>query len=96
MENNNVERKFVQMLENIDVRMFLKASPLESGERSKLDKVLSNEMYYSTLYANSNAADEKCKELLTIFKCSVDVSGMSSENRGKVNSDIKPQIIEIK
>lgn len=63
MENKCMEREFEQLLTNIDVRMFLKASPLESGERSKLDKVLSNEMYYSTLYANSKAADNLIAEI---------------------------------
>lgn len=57
---NEIEMReaFEQMLGNIDVRIFLKASPLESGERSKLDKVLSLDMYYKSLYANSKNADK--------------------------------------
>lgn len=52
--------------------------------------------YQGNVYGLLCQLDEKCKELLTIFKCSVDVSGMSSENRDRVNSDIKPKMIEIK
>lgn len=58
MNNMEMRKAFEQMLENIDVRMFLKASPLESGERSKLDKVLSEEMYYDSLYAHSLKAEQ--------------------------------------
>ena len=62
---NDVERRkaFEQMLENIDTRIFLKASPLESGERSKLDKALSEDMYYNFLYAHSKAAEDLLNEI---------------------------------
>ena len=57
-----MRKAFEQMLENIDVKIFLKASPLESGERSKLDKVLSNDMYYESLYAHSDKAEKLIKK----------------------------------
>lgn len=62
---NDFEKRkaFEEMLGNIDVRMFLKASPLESGERSKLDKVLSDDMYYESLYAHSNQAEELIEQI---------------------------------
>lgn len=64
MMNSFEKRKaFEQMLENIDTRMFLKASPLESGERSKLDKVLSYDMYYNSLYAHSKEADKLIEQI---------------------------------
>lgn len=63
MKNFEMRKAFEQMLENVDVSMFLKASPLESGERSKLDKVLSNDMYYNYLYANSKNADDLIAEI---------------------------------
>ena len=58
MNDIEMRKAFEQMLEDIDVRMFLKASPLESGERSRLDKVLSNDMYYNSLYAHSEKAEK--------------------------------------
>lgn len=58
-----MRKAFEQMLENIDSRMFLKASPLESGERSRLDKCLSETMYYDSLYANSRKADDLIAEI---------------------------------
>ena len=63
MNTIEMRRAFEQMLENIDSRMFLKASPLESGERSKLDKCLSETMYYDSLYANSKEADDLVAEI---------------------------------
>lgn len=63
MDNAEMRKAFEDMLKNIDIRMFLKASPLESGERSKLDKVLSYEMYYDSLYANSKEADALIEEI---------------------------------
>lgn len=63
MNDNEMRKAFEQMLGNIDVRMFLKASPLESGERSKLDKVLSNDMYYDSLYAHSEGAEQLINEI---------------------------------
>lgn len=63
MNDYEMKEAFEQMLENIDARMFLKASPLESGERSKLDKALSHDMYYNSLYANSERADNLIKEI---------------------------------
>ena len=63
MNNEEMRKAFDQMLENIDVRMYLKASPLESGERSKLDKVLSYDMYYDSLYAHSREADKLINEI---------------------------------
>ena len=59
MNYSEMRKAFEQMLENIDVKIFLKASPLESGERSKLDKVLSNDMYYESLYAHSDRSEER-------------------------------------
>ncbi len=63
MEENKLRKAFEQMLGNIDAKIFLKASPLESGERSKLDKVLSEDMYYECLYAHSNEAEKLIKEI---------------------------------
>lgn len=63
MNNFEMRKAFEQMLKNVDARMFLKASPLESGERSKLDKVLSDDMYYNSLYANSKQADDLVAEI---------------------------------
>lgn len=63
MTTIEMRKAFEQMLENIDSRMFLKASPLESGERSKLDKCLSETMYYDLLYANSKKADDLVAEI---------------------------------
>jgi len=63
MNYSEMRKAFEQMLENIDVKIFLKASPLESGERSKLDKVLSNDMYYESLYAHSDKAEKLIKEI---------------------------------
>lgn len=62
---NDIEKGkvFENMLENIDTRIYLKASPLESGERSKLDKALTLDMYYKFLYANSKAADDLVEEI---------------------------------
>ena len=63
MTTIEMKEAFEQMLENIDSRMFLKASPLESGERSRLDKCLSETMYYDSLYANSKKADDLVAEI---------------------------------
>lgn len=63
MTTIEMRKAFEQMLENTDSRMFLKASPLESGERSRLDKCLSESMYYDSLYANSKKADELVAEI---------------------------------
>lgn len=63
MNDLEMRKAFEKMLENVDARMFLKASPLESGERSKLDKVLSEDMYYNYLYANSKEADDLVAEI---------------------------------
>ena len=63
MNDIEMRKAFKQMLGNIDVRMFLKASPLESGERSKLDKVLSEDMYYDALYAHSEEAERLIEEI---------------------------------
>lgn len=63
MNDIEMRKAFEQMLENIDMRMFLRASPLESGERSKLDKVLSNDMYYDALYAHSEKAENLIEEI---------------------------------
>lgn len=63
MNDIEMRKAFEQMLGNIDVRMFLKASPLESGERSKLDKVLSNDLYYESLYAHSEDAEKLIEEI---------------------------------
>lgn len=54
---NSAER-FVESIKYGDVRSFLKASPLESGERSKLDKELPEEYYYLNLYAHTKKAEE--------------------------------------
>ncbi|MDO4327638.1 MAG: hypothetical protein Q4E24_16710 [bacterium] len=63
MNDIEMRKAFEQMLGKIDVRMFLKASPLESGERSKLDKVLSADMYYDALYAHSEDAETLIEEI---------------------------------
>lgn len=63
MNDIEMRKAFEKMLENIDTRIFLKASPLESGERSKLDKALSEDMYYESLYAHSKAADDLIEEI---------------------------------
>lgn len=63
MNDIEMRKAFEQMLGKIDVRMFLKASPLESGERSKLDKVLSADMYYDALYAHSEDAESLIEEI---------------------------------
>ena len=63
MNDHEMRKEFEQMLGDIDVRMFLKASPHASGERSKLDKSLSSDMFYNSLYANSEKADDLIAEI---------------------------------
>ena len=58
------KEEFEGMIEEVDIRMFLKASPLESGERSKLDRALTKDYYYEELYANSKAADDLVQEII--------------------------------
>lgn len=57
LEHNLTER-FEELIKEGDVRNFLKASPLESGERSVLDRELTEDYYYSNLYAHSEKAEE--------------------------------------
>lgn len=63
VEQNSTE-KFEELIKQGDVRNFLKASPLESGERSTFDKVLTEEYYYLNLYAHS----KKAENLITLIQ----------------------------
>lgn len=56
---------FEELLMNSDVRYYLKASPLEAGERSQLDNALSEDYYYEHLYAHSNEAELKMEDIIT-------------------------------
>lgn len=56
LEQNSTE-KFEEEIKKGDVRSFLKASPLEAGERSRLERALTEDYYYSNLYAHSEKAE---------------------------------------
>lgn len=51
-----------------DVRYYLKASPLEAGERSRLDNALTEDYYFKHLYAHSDEAEKKINEILNKIK----------------------------
>lgn len=65
MENGFENLQFEELLMDSDVRYYLKASPFEAGERSKLDTALTEDYYYEHLYAHSQRAEEKMEEILT-------------------------------
>ena len=65
MENGFDNLQFEELLMDSDVRYYLKASPFEAGERSKLDTALTEDYYYEHLYAHSQRAEEKMEEILT-------------------------------
>lgn len=64
MENVFDNLQFEELLMDSDVRYYLKASPFEAGERSKLDTALTEDYYYEHLYAHSNRAEEKMEDIL--------------------------------
>ena len=70
MEMSNEERKrvFDDMLKEISLRIFLKATPYASGERSILDKILNPDIYYEHLYAHSKKAQELFEEIIARIK----------------------------
>lgn len=57
--------QFEELLMDSDVRYYLKASPLEAGERSRLDNALTEDYYYEHLYAHSNEAETVIEDILT-------------------------------
>lgn len=52
-----------ELVENSSVINYIKASPLESGLRSRLDKVLTEDYFYSNFYAHSEKAESRIKQL---------------------------------
>lgn len=64
MGEHEILRSFEEEMMRInDVRVYLKASPHESGERTALDKRLSKDLYYNSFYANSYEADALIAEI---------------------------------
>lgn len=57
------KRAFDSMLKEISLRIFLKATPYASGERSILDKMLNPDIYYDHLYAHSKNAQDLFEEV---------------------------------
>lgn len=55
---NGKDQKFDSEILKCSSRMYLEASPLNSGQRSKLDKCLTEDKFYNHLYANSIKADK--------------------------------------
>lgn len=64
MDRENDNLLFEELLMNSDVRYYLKASPLEAGERSRLDNALTEDYYYEHLYAHSNEAEMKIEDIM--------------------------------
>lgn len=62
---NSVNSNFEELLMGSDIRYYLKASPFEAGERSRLDNALTEDYYYKHLYAHSEEAEEKIEDILT-------------------------------
>lgn len=76
------EIDFGDLVENSSVVNYIKASPLESGERSKLDKVLTEDYFYNNFYAHSDKAEARIKQLKKqIYRDDIDVLILSG-NRG--------------
>ena len=46
INNRNDISEFEELLMNSDVRYYLKASPFEAGERSRLDNALTEDYYW--------------------------------------------------
>lgn len=64
INNRNDISEFEELLMNSDVRYYLKASPFEAGERSRLDNALTEDYYFDHLYAHSEEAEKKIEEIL--------------------------------
>lgn len=64
MSKEFTNMQFEELLMNSNVRYYLKASPFEAGERSKLDNALTEDYYYEHLYAHSDKAEKKIEDIL--------------------------------
>lgn len=64
MDKGHDNLQFEELLMDSNVRYYLKASPLEAGERSLLDNALTEDYYYDHLYAHSNEAEAKIEDIL--------------------------------
>lgn len=65
MDERHDDLQFEELLMDSDIRYYLKASPLEAGERSRLDNALTEDYYYEHLYAHSDNAEAKIEDILT-------------------------------
>lgn len=65
MNTRNEKLEFEELLMETNLRYYLKASPFEAGERSGLDTALTEDYYFEHLYANSDEAEEKIKDILS-------------------------------
>lgn len=64
MKDRYDNNKFEELLMDCDIQQYLKASPLEAGERSRLDDALTEDYYFEHLYAHSEEAENKIKDIL--------------------------------
>lgn len=65
MQNRSEKLEFEELLMESNLRYYLKASPLEAGERSCLDTALTEDYYFEHLYAHSDKAEEKIQDILS-------------------------------
>lgn len=66
MENEKdltAEINLGEVVKNTSVINYIKASPLETGLRSRLDKILTEDYFYSNFYAHSEKAESHMKQL---------------------------------
>ena len=52
-----------KLMEKSNVISYIKASPLESGERSTLDKMLTEDYFYNNFYLHSDKAEVRIKQI---------------------------------
>lgn len=71
-----------ELVENSSVINYIIASPLESGLRSRLDKVLTEDYFYRNFYTHNEKAESRIKKLKKHIVCNDADMVILSGNRG--------------